>query len=167
MLPAAAPSYGGVGRMSSFGEGIEITPLHLAALGAAFANGGTMYYLQYPRNEEQRQSFLPRVKRKVELDTLLPELRDGMLAAFTARGIATQAPGDGPIFQIYLQEEPISDYRDTLHADAARWTRFCHQMIRRGIYMNGGKVYCSAAHTDDDLRATLAACEEALDDNSA
>ena len=94
-------------------------------------------------------------------------LREGMLAAFTARGIATQAPGDGPIFQLYLQDEPIADYRDTLHADAAGWTRFCHSMIRRGIYMNGGKVYCSAAHTDDDLRATLAACEEALDDVTA
>lgn len=81
VLPAEAPSYGGVGRMSSFGEGIEVTPLHLAALGAAFANGGTMYYLQYPRNDEQRESFLPRVKRRIELDALLPELRDGMLAA--------------------------------------------------------------------------------------
>jgi hypothetical protein len=37
-------------------------------------------------------------------------------------------------------------------------------MIGRGVYFNGGKVYCSAAHTDDDLRATLAACEEALND---
>lgn len=81
VLPEAAPSYGGVGRMSSFGEGIEVTPLHLAALGSAFANGGTMYYLQYPRNEEQRQSFAPRVKRKIDLELLLPELRDGMLAA--------------------------------------------------------------------------------------
>ena len=80
-LPDAAPPYGGVGRMSSYGEGIQVTPLHLAALGAAFASGGTMYYLQYPRNEEQRQSFTPRIKRKIELDLLLPELRDGMLAA--------------------------------------------------------------------------------------
>lgn len=81
VLPAEPPSYGGVGRMSSFGEGIEVTPLHLAALAAAFANGGTLYYLQYPRSDQQRQSFTPRVKRKIELEALLPELRDGMLAA--------------------------------------------------------------------------------------
>ncbi len=80
VLPAAPPLWGGVGRMSSFGEGIRITPLHLAALGAAFATGGTMYYLQYPRSEEQRDSFTPRVKRELELDALLPEVRDGMLA---------------------------------------------------------------------------------------
>lgn len=91
-------------------------------------------------------------------------LRDGLVSAFEARRIPVQAPGEGPIFQLYLQEEAIRDYRDTLHADAARWNRFCHAMIGHGVYFNGGKVYCSAAHTEDDLRATLAACEEALDD---
>ena len=91
-------------------------------------------------------------------------LRAGLAAAFAARHIPVQAPGEGPVFQLYLQEQPIRDYRDTLHADAERWTRFCHAMVRRGIYFNGGKIYCSAAHTDDDLHATLAACEEALDD---
>jgi glutamate-1-semialdehyde 2,1-aminomutase len=90
-------------------------------------------------------------------------LRDELTTAFRARHIAVQAPGEGPIFQPYLQEQPIADYRDTLHADAERWARFCHAMIRNGVYFNGGKIYCSAAHTDDDLRATLAACEEALD----
>src|SRR6266849_8275579 len=52
-FPAVAPAYGGVGRMSSYGEGIQITPLQLASLAAAFANGGTLYYLQYPRTEEE------------------------------------------------------------------------------------------------------------------
>ena len=91
-------------------------------------------------------------------------LREGMATAFAARRIAVQAPGDGPVFQLYLQEQPIRDYRDTLHADSASWLRFCHAMIRRGVYMNGGKVYCSAAHGEDDLAATLAACEEAVDE---
>lgn len=81
VLPAAAPSYGGVGRMSSFGEGIQITPLHLTSLAAAFATGGTMYYLQYPRDDAQRSSFTPRVKRQLDLTLQMPELRDGMLAA--------------------------------------------------------------------------------------
>ena len=81
VVPAEAPSYGGVGRMSSFGEGIQITPLHLTSLAAAFATGGTMYYLQYPRDDEQRLNFTPRVKRQLDLSLQLPELRDGMLAA--------------------------------------------------------------------------------------
>jgi glutamate-1-semialdehyde 2,1-aminomutase len=91
-------------------------------------------------------------------------LRDELRAAFRARGRAVQAPGEGPIFQLYLQEQPIREYRDTLHADGEPWMKFCHGMIRRGVYFNGGKVYCSAAHSDDDLRATLAAAGEVLDD---
>src|SRR5215470_14206520 len=47
-FPMEPPAKGGVARMSSFGEGIQITPFQLASLAAAFANGGTLYYLQYP-----------------------------------------------------------------------------------------------------------------------
>jgi len=80
-LPLEPPRRGGVARMSSFGEGIQITPLQLGALATALANGGTLYYLQYPRSEEERQSFAPRVKRNLNIEPLLPELREGMLAA--------------------------------------------------------------------------------------
>jgi cell division protein FtsI/penicillin-binding protein 2 len=67
--------------MSSFGEGIEMTPLQLGALVSSIANGGTLYYLQYPRTPEERQNFSPRVKRNLNIEALLPEVRDGMLAA--------------------------------------------------------------------------------------
>src|SRR4029077_8395022 len=60
-FPMQLPAFGGVARMSSFGEGIQITPLQLAALAAAFANGGTLYYLQYPHSAEEADAFQPRV----------------------------------------------------------------------------------------------------------
>lgn len=80
-FPVQPPQYGGVGRMSSFGEGINMTPLQLASLAVTFANGGTVYYLQYPRTPEERQSFMPRIKRKLNIEAQLPDLREGMLAA--------------------------------------------------------------------------------------
>jgi penicillin-binding protein 2 len=80
-FPSAPPALGGISRMSSFGEGIQITPLQLAALAAAFANGGTLYYLQYPRTLEDVQNFAPRVKRDLNIASILPEIREGMLAA--------------------------------------------------------------------------------------
>jgi cell division protein FtsI/penicillin-binding protein 2 len=80
-FPTVPPAYGGVARMSSFGEGIQATPLQLAALSAAFANGGTLYYLQYPHSQEEVENFMPRVKRELNIGTILPEIREGMLAA--------------------------------------------------------------------------------------
>jgi cell division protein FtsI/penicillin-binding protein 2/LysM repeat protein len=80
-LPSQPPARGGVARMSSFGEGIEMTPLQLASLVATLANGGTMYYLQYPRSDEEKENFAPRIKRRLDIEPLLPDVRDGMLAA--------------------------------------------------------------------------------------
>src|SRR6266446_6897483 len=80
-FPSEPPLNGGVARMSSFGEGIQMTPLQLGALVSSFANGGTLYYLQYPRTAEERQNFEPRIKRTLNIEALLPEVRDGMLAA--------------------------------------------------------------------------------------
>ncbi len=80
-LPSEPPKNGGVARMSSFGEGIQITPLQLASLVSTLANGGTIYYLQYPRSEAEITNFQPRIKRKLDIESLLPDIRDGMLAA--------------------------------------------------------------------------------------
>jgi penicillin-binding protein 2 len=80
-VPTEPPRNGGVARMSSFGEGIQMTPLQLASLVSTLANGGTMYYLQYPRTEEEKDSFEPRIKRRLDIESLLPDIRDGMLAA--------------------------------------------------------------------------------------
>jgi cell division protein FtsI/penicillin-binding protein 2 len=80
-FPTVPPANGGVARMSSFGEGIQVTPLQLAALSAAFANGGTLYYLQYPHTQEEVENFTPRVKRELNIGTILPEIREGLLAA--------------------------------------------------------------------------------------
>ena len=106
-----------------------------------------------------------------ERDTIYPRLYDygarlarAMSAAFARRGIPVQAPGEGPVFQLYLQDRPIREYRDTLAADGARWIAFCRAMTRRGVFLNGGKLYCSTAHSDDDFAATLAATEAALDE---
>jgi cell division protein FtsI/penicillin-binding protein 2 len=74
---------GGVGKMCSFGEGISMTPLQLGALVSAIANGGTLYYLQHPATPEAVADFEPRVKRRLDIAPLIPEISDGMAAAVT------------------------------------------------------------------------------------
>jgi penicillin-binding protein 2 len=80
-LPSSPPLFGGVARMSSFGEGIRITPFQLASLIGMLANGGNQYYLQYPRTDTDRETFVPRIRQQFDIAPLLPDLREGMLAA--------------------------------------------------------------------------------------
>jgi cell division protein FtsI/penicillin-binding protein 2 len=89
-VPTEPPARGGVSRMSSFGEGILMTPLQLGALVSMVANGGTLYYLQYPQTLEEQDNFEPRIKRTLDIKTLLPDLRDGMHAA-VIRGTARRS----------------------------------------------------------------------------
>lgn len=72
-----------VRRLSSHGQFIEVTPLEMAAFVSAVANGGTLYYLQYPRNQEEIENFLPQVKRRLCIAKLLPDLKEGMSGSVT------------------------------------------------------------------------------------
>ena len=90
---AAAPS-SGMGMMTSFGDGIRQTPLELAALLAAVSNGGTLYYLQYPRNSKEIEQFQPRVKRHLDIARFIPQINPGLAGAVefgTARRAAYDA----------------------------------------------------------------------------
>jgi penicillin-binding protein 2 len=94
--PSAPPQNGGVGMLTSFGEEVQQTPLQLAALMSAIANGGTLYYLQYPRSDAEVKSFVPRVKRKLEIGDSIPVIKQGMRGAVEF-GTAHRAREDGPI----------------------------------------------------------------------
>ena len=93
-FPDAAPA-DGVGNLAYLGEGIEVTPLQMAAVVSAIANGGTLYYLQQPRTPEEIENFQPRVRRQLtHLSAHIPEVRAGMAAA-VRYGTARLANGPG------------------------------------------------------------------------
>jgi cell division protein FtsI/penicillin-binding protein 2 len=94
--PTAPPKNGGVGMLCSFGEEIQQTPLQLAALMSAVANGGTLYYLQYPHTQAETDGFVPRIKRRLDIGPLIPEVKPGMRGAVEF-GTAHRAREDGPI----------------------------------------------------------------------
>jgi len=112
ILPSSVPK-SGIGMMTSFGDGISLTPLELAALMGAVANGGTLYYLQYPKSQQEAQTLLPRVKRRLDIDEWIPEIKPGMAGAVeygTARRI-----GFDPNDPIYGKTGTCTDERSPTH----------------------------------------------------
>jgi penicillin-binding protein 2 len=111
-LPAEEPKEG-MGMMTSFGSGIYLTPLQLASLVSSFANGGTLFYLQYPRSEQDVASFEPKVKRQLDVAKYLPEITPGMNDAVEF-GTARRANYD-PSQSIYGKTGTCSDTRSPTH----------------------------------------------------
>jgi len=89
---AAEPPKGGMILMTAYGEGFQMTPLELAALLSAIANGGTLFYLQYPHSQEEASHLTPQVKRQLDLaPNGIDDIKMGMRGAVdygTARSAA-------------------------------------------------------------------------------
>ncbi len=112
LLPPATPK-SGMGMMTSFGDGITLTPLEYAALMGAIANGGTLYLLQHPNSPEEAQSLQPQVKRHLEISDLIPEIMPGMMGA-VAYGTARRI-GFDPNAPIYGKTGTCTDTRSPTH----------------------------------------------------
>ena len=67
--------------MTSFGLSITLTPLELTALVSSIANGGTLYELQHPRSQDDIAQFVPRVKRRLDIEQAIPVIKPGMMGA--------------------------------------------------------------------------------------
>lgn len=90
VFPDAPPKGFPLGRLTSFGTGIGLTALQLTAIVNSIANGGTLHWLQYPRNQDEAQNLVPRVKRYLNVQSAIPELTPGMRGA-TEMGSARRA----------------------------------------------------------------------------
>lgn len=80
-FPGQPPKDGGMGMLTSFGEEISQTPLELAGIITAVANGGTLYWLQYPRSDEEARDFQPQIKRRLDIANQIPVIKPGMRGA--------------------------------------------------------------------------------------
>ena len=94
-------------------------------------------------------------------DAAIAGLRD----IFRRRKIAAIVQGFGPMFQMYFTgRDAIHDYRDYCqYADTAKYSRFIHGLLDRGIYMtpsNGLHWIISTAHTMGDVETLLATADE-------
>ena len=143
ILPSETPK-SGMGMMTSFGDGITITPLEMAGLMGAVANGGTLYYLQYPKNRQQAEAIVPQVKRRLDIDSLIPEIKPGMMGAVeygTARRI-----GFDPNEPIYGKTGTCTDTRTPTHLGwFGSFTEVGDQRLVVVVMLTGGSAVSGPA----------------------
>jgi len=142
-LTRETPSNGGVGMMTSFGEGITLTPLQLTAIMSAVANGGTLYYLQYPRGQRDLLELTPRVKRRLDIAQLIPDIKPGMSGA-VEYGTARRA-GDAHE-TIYGKTGTCTDPHSPTHLGwFGSFTEAGNQKLVVVVLLTGGKLVSGGA----------------------
>ncbi len=65
----------------------------------------------------------------------------------------------------FFSDRPVIDWQTASLADTQRYARFFWGMADRGIYLPCSQyeaMFVSAAHTESDVRRTIAAAHEAL-----
>ena len=90
-------------------------------------------------------------------------LREGLETLLRGRGYSVITSAGGPVFQLSFMEKPAENYQDTLAANASMYKDFALAMLDEGeLVLPDGRWYISAAHSDEDIEATLASAERVL-----
>ena len=92
-------------------------------------------------------------------------LADGLSGAARAAGVPLAADCEGGMFGFFFAPDLPQNYAAVMATDKARFNRFFHAMLERGVYLAPALYeagFVSAAHSADDIAATVAAAAEAL-----
>jgi glutamate-1-semialdehyde 2,1-aminomutase len=99
------------------------------------------------------------------LEALGVLLATGLAQEAAAAGIPVQVSRVGSLLTLFFTDQPVTDYDSARRADTARYARFFHAMLERGIYLPPSQFelwFVSLAHTEADVEATLAAARAAF-----
>jgi glutamate-1-semialdehyde 2,1-aminomutase len=90
----------------------------------------------------------------------------GISRAAQEADIPLQAGSAGSMWGFFFAAEPVTDYASAKqHADTARYGRFFHAMLERGVYLAPSQfeaAFVSLAHDDTLVARTIAAAADAF-----
>ncbi|WP_237068612.1 glutamate-1-semialdehyde 2,1-aminomutase [Microbulbifer guangxiensis] len=106
----------------------------------------------------QEPGFYDRLAEKTE------KLVQGILSAAREAGVPLTANSAGSMFGFFFTDEPeVSNYQQVMACNNERFNRFFHGMLDEGIYFAPASYeagFMSAAHSDEDIDATIAAAKK-------
>ncbi len=171
LLPGFAPDISVFGKvigggmpLAAFGAKREVMQ-HLAPLGGVYQAGtlsgnpvATACGLATLR-EIQKPGFFEALSARTQA------LVDGLKAVAADNGVPFSADCEGGMFGFFLLPELPQNYTTVMTTDKERFNRFFHAMLDAGIYLAPALYeagFVSAAHSQADIDATLAAARAAL-----
>lgn len=99
------------------------------------------------------------------LDQLTARLETGLAAAATEAGIAHTISRVGSMMTLFFNSEEVSNWPAASRCDTGAFAKYFWGLLERGTYMPCSQyeaLFVSAAHTEDDIDATIASAREVL-----
>jgi glutamate-1-semialdehyde 2,1-aminomutase len=99
------------------------------------------------------------------LATLGAMLAGGLADAAREAGLALQVNGMGSVLTPFFTSSPVRDYRSALQSNSTQYAAFFRGMLERGVYPPPSQFeawFLSAAHTAADVRKTVRAARDAM-----
>jgi len=90
-------------------------------------------------------------------------LVDGLSAAAAAAGVPFRGDCEGGMFGFFLLDHLPQNYGQVMKTDGARFNQLFHGLLDRGVYIAPALYeagFVSAAHSEADIAATVAAARE-------
>jgi glutamate-1-semialdehyde 2,1-aminomutase len=99
------------------------------------------------------------------LERATARLTSGIAERATQAGIPVQVSSCGSMWGLFFADRPVMNYAQARRADTARYGRFFHQMLERGVYLAPSQfesAFVSSSHDEQVISETLVAVGDAL-----
>jgi glutamate-1-semialdehyde 2,1-aminomutase len=100
-----------------------------------------------------------------ELERATTRLTSGLAEKAVEVGIPLQVSSCGSMWGLFFADAPITNYEQARGADTARYGRFFHRMLERGVYLAPSQfesAFVSSSHDELVIGQTLKAAGDAL-----
>ncbi len=100
-----------------------------------------------------------------KLEALSARLHVGLSRAIETTGAAACVNRVGSMLTVFFCRGPVGDYTSAKASDSARFGRFFHELLKRGVYLPPAQfeaAFISLAHGEAEIDHTLQAVQEAL-----
>jgi glutamate-1-semialdehyde 2,1-aminomutase len=92
-------------------------------------------------------------------------LEDGLRRAAVEAEVPARINRAGSLLTMFFTNEPVVDFESAKRSDTERFGAYFREMLERGVFLAPSQfeaMFVSAAHSDDDIEATIEAAEAAL-----